>query len=97
MGHGRDQIAVTTEELQAVGRRVEGVGERMVGFRGALGSLPHTGEPPATSAALADLKAEWVAGLERLADDVRSLGQLTVAVAQIYDRVDGDQFAPVDP
>ena len=97
MNEGRGEIAVSTEELRAVGRRVEGVGERMVGFRRALGSLPEAGEPPATSAALAELKTEWMAGLQRLGDDVRSLGQLTVAVAQIYDRVDGDQFAPVDP
>ncbi len=97
MVKGKGEIAVTTEELQAVGRRVEGVGERMVGFRGALGTVPDAGEPPATSAAVADLKTEWLAGLQRLADDMRSLGQLTVAVAQIYDRVDGDQFAPVDP
>lgn len=97
MGKGQGEIAVSTGELQAVGRRVETVGERMVGFRGALGSVPETGEPPATSAALAELKTEWVAGLQRLADNMRSLGQLTVAVAQIYDRVDSDQFAPVDP
>jgi len=76
---------------------VEDVGERMVGFRGAFGSVASTGEPPATMAALAELKTEWVAGLQRLAGDMRSLGQLTVAVAQIYDRVDADQFAPVDP
>jgi hypothetical protein len=99
MSERRGEIAVSTDGLQAVGRRVESVGERMVGFRGALGSVPETGEPPATSAALAELKTQWVVGLQRLGDDVRSLGQLTVAVAvaQIYDRVDGDQFAPVDP
>ncbi len=54
-------------------------------------------EPPATAAALDALEAEWEAGLERLSDDVRSLGQLTVAVAHIYEKVDGDQFAAVDP
>lgn len=97
MGEGRGEIAVSTGELRAVGRRVESVGQRMTGFRGALGRMPDAGEPPATSAALAELNTEWVAGLQRLADDMRSLGQLTVAVAQIYDRVDGDQFAPVDP
>jgi len=79
MSERRGEIAVSTDELQAVGRRVESVGERMVGFRGALGSVPETGDPPATSAALAGLKTEWLAGLQRLGDDVRSLGQLTVA------------------
>jgi hypothetical protein len=91
------KIAVSTEELQNVGRGVEDVGQQMVGYRLALGGMEKLTYPPATSAALELLKTEWQAGLERLADDMRSLGQLTVAVANIYARVDGDQFAPVDP
>ena len=97
MSEGPGEIAVSTEELRNVGRRVEYVGRQMVGYRLALGGMQTLTYPPATSASLDLLKTEWQAGLERLADDMRSLGQLTVAVAQIYARVDGDQFAPVDP
>ena len=76
---------------------MEGVGDGMKDCKGDVGHMPELLQPPATSAALDSLKTEWQAGLQRLADDVRSLGQLTVAVAHIYDKVDNDQFAPGDP
>lgn len=86
------KIAVSTEDLKGVGRGVE----RAAGdYRCDLGM--ELSDPPATAGALDSLKSEWQAGLQRLSDDVRSLGQLTLAVAHIYERSDEDKFAPVDP
>ncbi len=79
------RIDVTPDQVTAAGGAVGDVGSAVSALPGAVSGVGGAAsEPPATAAALETLAAEWMAGGERLSDDLIAMGELTVVSAMVY-------------
>ncbi len=79
------RIDVTPDQVTAAGGAVADIGGAVAALPGAVsGVAGSASEPPATAGALETLAAEWMAGGERLSDDLEAMGEMTVVSAMFY-------------
>ena len=83
------QIKVTPEEVARVGASIAALGPNLSSLQAAARSMSsRVSEPPATAMALGKLTTQWLAGVQRLEDDIVELGRMTEGSAVLYRETD---------
>ncbi len=79
---------VEPDAVTDAGNALVKIAESLAQAGDPLAGLGDLADPPLTAAALRSLAAEWPVGTERLAGDVRSLGQAAQGAAFLYTLTD---------